>query len=49
MIKALLVGREKVKGLSVLSLEVKKDFCDVWTSLLLHLTFFQAVIKCSYN
>lgn len=33
------MGREKVKGLSVLSLEVEKDFCDVWTSLRLHLTF----------
>lgn len=29
VIKALLMGCEKVKGLSVLSLEIEKDFCDV--------------------
>lgn len=41
VIKALLTGCEKVKSLSVLSRGTEKDFCDLWTRLLLYLTFFR--------
>ena len=35
VIKALVICREKVKGLCVLSVETDKEFRDVWSSLLL--------------
>lgn len=35
VIKALVICREKVKGLSVLPVETEKEFCDVWKSPLL--------------
>lgn len=35
VIKALVICREKVKGLSVLPVETEKEFRDVWKSPLL--------------
>lgn len=35
VIKALVICREKVKGLSLLSVETEKEFRDVWKSPLL--------------